>query len=242
MRAVAENSSPGRSRAGATARQVATIIQAAEDAARAIHNEAEEQVNRRIAEGERAAQYRVQAADDEAAEILKTAQAEGARLRRDSQAEFEQAKTTATSEALTILASAQEQADAVVKQATEAAQASRHESEKRSRELVLDAHAAADGVRAEGLELVANLRQMGDSLRSNAERLLRDVQLIHTRMVATLDDAAGASAPRRGSSSRDGGRSSRSSSTSSLTAPRSSARASRSVEDELDVPEFIPPA
>jgi vacuolar-type H+-ATPase subunit H len=238
---VADNPPSGRSRAGATSRHVATIIQAAEDAAHAIHAEAEEQVNRRIAEGERAAQYRVQAAEEEAAELVTTAQDEATRLLRDSQAEFEQAKTTATSEALTILANAQEQADATFKQAAEAAEASRRDSENRSRELLLDAHAAADGVRAEGLELVANLRQMGDSLRSNAERLLRDVQLIHARMVATLDQAGGASAQRAGSSSRGIERASRSSSTWSLSAPRSSVGATRDLEQELDVPEFIPP-
>jgi vacuolar-type H+-ATPase subunit H len=240
--AVAESPGSGRSRAGATSRHVATIIQAAEDAAHAIHAEAEEQVSRRIAEGERAAQYRVQAAEEEAAEILKTAQDEAARLRRDSQSAFEQVKTTATSEALTILANAQEHADAAIKQAAEAAEASRRDSEHRSRELLLDAHAAADGVRAEGLELVANLRQMGDSLRSNAERLLRDVQLIHTRMVATLDQSGGASARRLGSSGHDGGRAWKSSSTSLVTAPGASTRASRGRDEELDVPEFIPPS
>jgi hypothetical protein len=52
---------------------------------------------------------------------------------------------------------------------------------------VLDARASADGVRAEGMELVSNLREMGDVLRSNAERLLRDVQSIHARMVGELD-------------------------------------------------------
>jgi vacuolar-type H+-ATPase subunit H len=240
--AVAEKPAPGRSRAGATAQHVATIIQAAEDAAQAMRTEAEQRVNQRIAEGERAAQYRVQAAEEEAVEIAEAAQEEAARLRRDSQAQFEQAKTTATSEALTIVANAQEHADAAVKQASEAAEASRQDSERRSRELLLDARAAADGVRAEGLELVGNLRQMGDSLRSNAERLLQDVQLIHTRMVATLDNADSPAGTPVGSSRPGDGRPSRSSPTSSLNGPRSSGRAARNVQDEVDVPEFIPPA
>src|ERR1017187_8208744 len=207
--AVAEKPAPGRSRAGATAQHVATIIQAAEE---------------------------------EAVEIVEAAQEEAARLRRDSQAQFEQAKTTATSEALTIVANAQEHADAAVKQASEAAEASRQDSERRSRELLLDAPAAADGVRAEGLELVGNLRQMGDSLRSNAERLLQDVQLIHTRMVATLDNADSPAGTPVGSSRPGDGRPSRSSPTSSLNGPRSSGRAARNVQDEVEVAEFIPPA
>lgn len=238
---MAENPAPTRSRAGATSRHVATIIQAAEDAADALRAEAEEQVNRRIAEGERAAQYRVQAAEEEAAEIIQGARDEAARLRRDGLAEHEQAKTTATSEALSIMASAQEQADAAIQQAAEVAETSVRESEKRSRELILDAHGAADGVRAEGLELVANLRQMGDSLRSNAERLLRDVQLIHTRMVATLEDAGGTPSP-RGSLGRGAARTSTPSSSASRAAASNSGRPARGFEDELDVPEFIPPS
>ena len=50
----------------------------------------------------------------------------------------------------------------------------------------------ASDVRSEGLQIAADLREMGDSLRSNAERLLRDVQRIHSQLVARLDriDAA----------------------------------------------------
>lgn len=64
---------------------------------------------------------------------------------------------------------------------------------------MLDARASADGVRAEGMELVSQLREMGDALRGNAERLLNDIQAIHSRMVGELkrvapegDDAAAA--------------------------------------------------
>jgi hypothetical protein len=55
---------------------------------------------------------------------------------------------------------------------------------------VIDARASADGVRAEGMELVSQLREMGDALRSNAERLLSDIQAIHSRMVRELDRVA----------------------------------------------------
>jgi hypothetical protein len=37
------------------------------------------------------------------------------------------------------------------------------------------------------MELVANLRQMGDSLRANAERILRDVQGVHSQLVAKIE-------------------------------------------------------
>ena len=71
----------------------------------------------------------------------------------------------------------------------------RSEAEQRARELLRDARTAASDVRTEGLEIVDNLREMGDSLRSNAERLLRDVQMIHSRMLAQLDRVDGGIAP-----------------------------------------------
>jgi hypothetical protein len=37
------------------------------------------------------------------------------------------------------------------------------------------------------MELVSNLREMGDVLRANAERLLHDIQSIHSRMVRELE-------------------------------------------------------
>jgi cell division septum initiation protein DivIVA len=71
----------------------------------------------------------------------------------------------------------------------------RGEAEEHARRLVIDARASADGVRAEGMELVSHLREMGDALRSNADRLLRDIQAIHSRMVGELERAAPDEAP-----------------------------------------------
>lgn len=52
------------------------------------------------------------------------------------------------------------------------------------------------------MELVSNLREMSDVLRSNAELLLHDIQKIHSRMVGELEQhgvdspgAAGESSP-----------------------------------------------
>ncbi len=111
-----------------------------------------------------------------------------------------------------------------------------------------DARATADGVRSEGLELVSNLREMSNSLRANAERLLGDVQRVHSRLVAQIERvervAGGSSAsvaPRRGrGGGREGGR----------EAGREGGRerggeesrtAEPAGEDGLEVPEFIPP-
>jgi vacuolar-type H+-ATPase subunit H len=138
-------------------------------------------------------------------------------------------KSDATSEALTIVARAQESADATLAEATEAAATAQSQAEEKARQLLRDSRMTASEVRTEGFELVENLRQMGDSLRSNAERLLRDVQLIHSRMVAQIDRAdgglPGAPAPEDRARSRQ----------------RTAAPGRGADPDVLDVPEFIPP-
>ncbi len=49
-----------------------------------------------------------------------------------------------------------------------------------------EAHEIAGEAAREGAELSNNLRELGVSLRSNAERLMRDVRLIHGSMVGHL--------------------------------------------------------
>jgi hypothetical protein len=96
-----------------------------------------------------------------------------------------------------------------------------NEAQQRSRTLMNDARTAANEIRTDGLEIVSNLREMGDSLRPNAQRLLRDVQEIHSRMVAEVDQ--------------------KEAELGLEPAPRTR-RSTRSQEGEaLDVPEFIPP-
>ncbi len=65
----------------------------------------------------------------------------------------------------------------------------REEAEEHARRLVLDARATADGVRAEGMEVVSNLRQISETLRVLAERVFEDVEAIHARMVEELEGA-----------------------------------------------------
>jgi HD-GYP domain-containing protein (c-di-GMP phosphodiesterase class II) len=167
--------------------RVASIVSAAEGAAEHIRVEAEDRVRDRIAEGERAAEYRMQAAEEEAAEILASARAEAERVVREARERHEEAKTTATSDALAIIADAQRSADLTLESAAQTVARHRQETETYTRELLGEARLTAEEVRTEGLEVVANLRQMGDSLRANAERLLRDVQAVHSQMVARID-------------------------------------------------------
>ena len=120
------------------------------------------------------------------------------------------------------LKAAERKAAKIVADAEAEAARLRGEAEDHARRLVLDARATAEGVRAEGMELVSNLREMGDALRANAERLLHDVQSIHARMVGDLDRVD----PGRGDAE----------SSAEPAPPLESAAES----DELDVPDFIP--
>jgi vacuolar-type H+-ATPase subunit H len=208
--------------------RVGSIVAAAEAAAEQIRTEAEQRMRDRIAEADRAAEHRVRAAEQEAAEVIATARKEAAELVQSGRAEGEEAKTTATSQALTIVARAQENAESTLAEATAEATRAREQAEERARELLRDARNAAGDVRTEGIELAGNLREMGDSMRSNAERLLRDVQMIHSRMVAEIDRVDGG-VGRDPSPVRE-----------SLPGERRRPALSDSGE-VLDVPEFIPP-
>jgi cell division septum initiation protein DivIVA len=96
-----------------------------------------------------------------------------------------------------VVESARAEADRVRREAKADAGRIQEEAEEHARRLVLDARATADGVRAEGMEVVSNLRQISDTLREMADRVLEDVEAIHARMVGRLDavDAAAAHAP-----------------------------------------------
>jgi cell division septum initiation protein DivIVA len=96
----------------------------------------------------------------------------------------------------------------------------REEAEEHARRLILDARATADGVRAEGMEVVSNLRQISDTLRELSERVLRDVEAIHARMVGELERAAPGDAVTE---------------EPAATAPL----AEPAARDQLDVPDFV---
>ncbi|HEY1519694.1 MAG TPA: hypothetical protein VGF91_24935 [Solirubrobacteraceae bacterium] len=239
---MAENARSGSSgRPGASAalaaERVASIVAAAEETAERMRLETEERVRDRIAEAQRAADNRVNAGEEEASEVLRLAQAEAARLRSEGKTEAEAATTAATNEALGIVARAEESAQQIITEARESAAATRAESEERARGLLEDARATADGVRSEGLELVSNLREMGNSLRANAERLLGDVQRVHSQLTAQIarvqrsTGVGSGSSPGSASPSRRGRGGELPVDGDALVG-----------DDGLDVPEFIPPS
>jgi hypothetical protein len=84
-------------------------------------------------------------------------------------------------------------------------------------------------VRGDGAELADNVRQLGESLRRNAERLLNDVQAVHSTHLAQIDKVDPERTHLRTMPSAGG---------------RSGDRRARGrgpdPGDDLDVPEFIP--
>lgn len=221
--------------------QVAAILTAAEQTAEQLRAEAEERLKSRIAEADRAAENRVAAAEEEAAEIVRTARDEATRVARDTVAraqaeadrirmEASEAKEKATSEALEIVARAQENADQTLTEATEAALKTRSEADGKAREMIREAREVSGSVRGDGVELADHVKQLGDSLRRNAERLLNDVQGVHSTYLAQIDkldpERTHLRTPSSGSARRSGER-------------RGGARAP-DPGDDLDVPEFIP--
>ena len=222
---------PGPS-AALAAERVAGIIAAAEETAERMRLETEERVTARIAEAQRAADNRVRAGEEEASEAVQLAQAEAARLRSEAEEAAAAATTAATSEALGIIARAEDSASEIVREARQSADTSLAAAEERARGLLEDARATADGVRSEGLEVVSNLREMSNSLRANAERLLGDVQRVHSSLTAQIARVERETGIRVGSSS------SRRSRGGELPVDGNSLPG----DDGLDVPEFIPPS
>ncbi len=92
-----------------------------------------------------------------------------------------------------------------------------------ARVLLAEARTAAREVLHDGQEITGHLRELADSLRANAERLLRDIRDVHEELVSRLDRADPSNWP-----AADPAR------------PASPAPAPVARAPELDVPEFIP--
>jgi hypothetical protein len=99
----------------------------------------------------------------------------------------------------------------------------------------------AGDVKADGGEVIGNLNALSSSLRSNADRLLRDVQAIHSSMLARIDgfqthhrslvDGAPLARERHVDRAQAG----------QLPGPDPLASVDDVPGQILDVPEFIPP-
>ncbi len=132
----------------------------------------------------------------------------------------EELRTTAERRASERIAEADRAASMRVAVADEEAFELHDKAARQAREVLNEARAAARAVLHDGEEITGHLRELGDALRANAERLMRDVRLAHAELTSRLDQAE----PR----TADAGH---------YPTP-SPAPAVRQVE--LDVPEFIP--
>lgn len=213
--------------------RVARIVEAAERAAEEVRSEAEHRARERIAEADRACDLRVQAAEAEAREILEEAartrkgvEQEAQRMRAEAEQRALETVATADEEAERLRAEAQREATSTRDDALADATSLREETRDELRATLANARAAAREVLGEGTELSDNLRALGDSLRTNAERLLRDVRTAH----GTLSAQLGPDSPPEGDvAARHGAR--------GRPAP---AGRDDVPTGEFDVPDFIP--
>ena len=188
--------------------------QAAERTAEELRAAAEARANERIAEAERAAELRVRAADEEAAEVRAAARRRGGvrrrPLRRARRSRGRRARGARRGRA-------RERAPRRGRRARR-----RTRPPSGARELLYEARVATREVLRDGETLSGHLRELSDSLRANAERLLLDIRAAHAEMTARLDRVdpdLGGPAGRAGSR-------------------RAAGRRRRTAEPEI--PEFIP--
>ena len=148
--------------------RVAAIVEAAERAAEELREQTRREADGLLAAADRDHAGRLADAEAQARETLETAQREAHALVAEARDEAARLRAGA-------------QADAV---------ALRRDAEAQAREIVTGAHATARQVLRDGSALSEQLDQLSGSLRRNAERLLRDIQLAHDAMIAELEEAA----------------------------------------------------
>lgn len=162
----------------------------------------------------------VEAAERAAEELRRATEERAAERIAEAERAAELRVRAADEEADDVRSAAFAEAEELRNAAAEAADEARHRAEIRARELVAEARAAARDVLREGETLSGHLRELSDSLRVNAERLLRDVRDAHSELNARLDRVD----PERSGAGR----------------PRSSPPLPPPSSAEPEIPEFIP--
>jgi vacuolar-type H+-ATPase subunit H len=165
--------------------RVAAIVEAAERAADELRDQTRRDADELLAAADRDRADGLAQAEAQAREILEVAQREAHGLVAEARDEAARLRAGAEGDAAAL----------------------RRDAEAQAREIVTGAHATARQVLRDGTALSEQLDQLSGSLRRNAERLLRDIQLAHVAMVAELEDAApgnGATVTPEGSPDADG--------------------------------------
>jgi hypothetical protein len=196
----------------------------------------------------------VEAAQHAADEIRAKATREAGERTRDAEREAQRIRANATGEAERRLGEAQEQAISRIDDAQQEADKLLADSRRRASERIEGAQRAAAEALAQSEAVIEGMRQLGQTLEGQAQRMLRDVQAGHRQLLADLRaptaDTGSSPAPRAGRRSRPLSREDeerleaiRAAERSSRPAPRRRAEGgerSGPVED-LDVPRWVGP-
>ncbi len=231
--AAAETAPPASGETAVLSAHLEAIVDAAEQSAEQLRAETEQRARERIAEADRAAEYRVAAAEEEVREILSEARANAERVAAEAVNAVDSIHAEAHDtlrEAKATLAQARLDAEQNAKEIVGKAR-------EEAREVVRAANLATREVMDDGSELSEQLRELSASLRTNAERLLRDIRLAHGSMTARLDQALpeGLAASRLAAGSRERGRDD-----DAPSRPRVRPEDADAAVD-FDVPDFVMP-
>lgn len=134
----------------------------------------------------------VSAAQAAAEAIREAGRREATRLREEGIAEVEKEMNQARKEAIMLTQEARKDAEGVLADAEEETTRLRHQTERAVQGRVAAAEKAAADVLQEARTLSGGLQQLGRSLESQADRILRDVSAAHKRMQADLRISSGA--------------------------------------------------
>lgn len=163
----------------------------------------------------------VQAAERTAEELRAAAEARANERIAEAERAGELRVRAADEEAAEIRRAAAAEAQEAVVEAQDAARAAQDKAAKQARKLIYEARAATREVLRDGETLSGQLRELSDSLRANAERLLLDIRAAHAEMTARLDRVDADLGPQSGRLERD------------VPGPTSSS-------GDHEIPEFIP--
>lgn len=128
----------------------------------------------------------VAAAQEAAAQIRADARTELAEIRERGEREVEAEMTRARKEAILLTQDARRDADGILSDANTEAARVREQTESAAQGRVAAAEKAAAEVLEEARALSGGLQQLGRSLESQADRILRDVSGAHKQMQADL--------------------------------------------------------
>lgn len=217
----------------AVQREAAEVIDAARAEAEQLIRATRDEIDELIGSAQSEADEIVGAAEHEADALRRQARGELAREKAIAEQELKTIRDEAEGERERILAGLDDEIATARAELQAELKAARDDSVKQCRQIVAEARRVAADVLEDGGELSTNLQQLSSSMRTNAERILRDTQQAHRALMAKLDAV---STPAQEDDRR--GRAFDEISARSLRG-RTAATTSLSRDDELGVPDFV---